>query len=246
VHVVGTPESPQLVLCSPGSISVLPFTPEALAWALPPGQPPHAPLSAEPELADWAAQQLGQPVQAWPRKQRWALAARPRWDLAQGLLMRQRGPRSPLQWLQAPRWRGARWATLGLVGVNLLGLNGLAGAQRMQAQARQAQMQQVLQQTFPQAAPVDDPLPQMERELERLRQAGTKPLAGDLGTMLGVVLAALPDGRVPEALDHAPGRLRLKGLTLSAPELQSLAARLGPQGYRVSSPEGDLLLQVGP
>lgn len=243
VHITGSLDSAQLVLCSPGSISVLPFTPEALAWALPPGQPAQAPLSAEPELADWASQQLGQPVQAWPRSQRWALAARPRWSLAQGLRMRQPGPRSPLQWLQAPRWRGARWALLALGGVNLLGLNLLAGSQRLQLRAQQTQMQQVLQQTFPQAAPVDDPLAQMARELDRLRQASTEPQPGDLGTMLGAVLPLLPGGRLPEALDHTPGQLRIQGLALSAPELQSLAERLGPQGYRVSNAEGQLQVQ---
>lgn len=246
VHVTGSLPSPQLVLCSPGSISVLPFTPEALAWALPPGQPPQAIVSAEPELADWAGQHLSQPVQAWPRSQRWARAAQPRWDLAQSLKMRRRGPRSPLEWLQAPRWRGARWAALGLLGVNLLGLNLLAGMQRTQAQTRQAQMQQVLQQTFPQAALGGDPLPQMERELERLREAGTAPLAGDLGPMLGAVLAGLPSGRLPQTLEHAPGQLQLKGLALSAEELQSLTARLGSQGYQLSSAPGALRVQVRP
>jgi general secretion pathway protein L len=242
VHVTGSAEQPRLLLSSPDSTALLDFSAEVLAWALPTAEARAAHLSAEPELLEQARALCQSEVRPWPRSERWAAAALPRWDLARGLLMRRGGPRSPLEWLRAPRWRSARWATLGLLAAHLIGLNVLAWSQQAQLQLRQDQMRQALLHTFPraQAGTVDDPAQQMQRELERLRAASAQPTHADLPVMLSAVLPALPPGRVPQALDYTPGQLRLEGLALSAAELQAVAGRLGPQGYSAQA-QGPML-----
>ncbi len=233
VHVSGSPGQLQMLLCGPQGIRQLDLHPDNLAWALHEARPGTLPLSAEPELVDLAQAQLQQPVQPWLRSQRWAAAALPRWDLARGLRMRRQVQRSPLQWFQAPRWRAARWATLGLLGVNLAGFNALAWSHSVQLQSRREQMRQLLVQTFPQAQPQAgvEPPAQMQRELERLRAASAQPQPDDLAVMLGAVLPALPTGQAPQALDYATGQLRLQGLQLSPGEFEALQARLRAQGY---------------
>lgn len=248
LHLGGTPEEPKMLLRSPQGVSQLAFNDENLAWALPEGSTAGMTLSAEPQLLEWAQARLQREVEAWSRHERWALAAQPRWDLSRGLLMRKRTQRSPLEWFRAPRWRAARWATLGLVGVQLVGVNALAWSHSVHMQSRREQMRQMLVQTFPhtQAQPVIDPPAQMQRELERLRTASTQPAAGDLVVMLGEVLAVLPPGRTPQALDYATGQLRLKGLQVPANELQALASRLQARGYTAQTQGADLLVRTGP
>ncbi len=248
MHVTGTADHMEMVLCGPRSISLLPLSSEVLGWALREVGGEAMSLSAEPELVDCAQTPLQRPVQAWRRNERWAAAARPRWDLSRGLLMRRRAQRSALEWLQAPRWRGARWAAGGLLVVNLLGFNALAWNQSLQLQARRAQIQQMLLQTFPQeqlSASEDAPR-QMQRALERLRAASTQPQASDLAVMLSAVLPALPNGYSPQALYYENAQLRLKGLGLSAAALQALAGPLRARGYGMTVQGADLLIRVGP
>jgi general secretion pathway protein L len=248
LHVTGRAEQPQLLLSDHGGVRLLPLSAGNLAWALPPQVQGSVALSAEPELLALAQAQLQGDVQPWPRTERWAAAARPKWDLADGLLMRRRAQRSALQWLQAPRWRMARWATLGLVAVQLVGFNALAWNQSMQLQARREQMRQLLVQSFPQAKawPEVDPPVQMQREIERLQSASTEPAAGDLPVMLGAVLAALPPERAPQALDYGTGLLRLQGLELTAGQVQALNQQLLAQGYSVQAQGQDLVVRARP
>ncbi len=235
-----------MLLSGPQGISQLALHSENLAWvAHEPGQA-QLRLSAEPELVELAQAQLQRSVAPWPRSQRWAEAALPRWDLSRGLLMRRQAQRSPLEWFRAPRWRAARWAALGLLGVNLAGFNALAWSHSVHLQSRREQMRQLLVQTFPQAQPQAgaEPAVQMQRELERLRAASTQPQAGDLAVMLGAVLPALPAGQSPQGLDYAPGQLQLQGLRLSPADVQALSARLRAQGYSAEAQGPDLRVRT--
>lgn len=246
VHVSGTPDEPHMLMCGPQGVSQLALHSENLAWVAHEPQEAELRLSAEPELVALAQDQLQRQVAPWPRSQRWAAAALPRWDLARGLLMRRQAQRSPLEWFRAPRWQAARWATLGLLGMNLAGFNALAWSHSVHLQSRREQMRQVLVQTFPQTQPqagVEPPV-QMQRELERLRAASTQPQAGDLAVMLGAVLPALPTGQSPQAMDYAPGQLRLQGLRLSLADVQALSARLRAQGYSAEAQATELRVRT--
>lgn len=248
LHIGGTVEQPRLLVCSPTAAVSLPWdgpVPHSI-W---PGQiAKWDHCTAEPELLALARQRLEHPVTAWPRSERWAAAAGPDWDLSAGLRMRRQARRSPLQWLQAPRWQAVRWALAGLLAVNLAGLTALAWTQERQLLARRTELQQVLVQTFAhlQHQPVSDAPVQMARELQRLRAASGQAAAGDLPVMLGAVLGHVSAERSLQALDYVPGQLRLQGLNLSASEVQALAARLQPLGYRVRAEGAELRVQEGP
>lgn len=248
LHLTGTPESAQMLLCSPQGVSLLALTPENLAWAWPPDARAGVDLSADPDLLEWAREHLGPDVRPWPRAERWALAARPRWDLARGLRMRRQASRSPLEWFRAPRWRAARWATLGLAAVNLVGFNALAWSHSVQLQARREQMRQMVVQTFPQAqtAGALEPPEQMQREIERLRAASAQATPDDLAVMLGAVLPALPADRPPQALSYSPGQLRLHGMALTGDASQALARELRLRGYSAHAQGPDLLIRTLP
>jgi general secretion pathway protein L len=252
VHLTGTPEHLQMLLSSPHSATQLDFSPEMWAWAMQASDAQPTRLSAEPELLAHVQAQvqvhLQTAVQPWPRSERWAAAALPRWDLARGLRMRSRTQRSPLEWLKAPRWRGARWATLGVLAVNLVGFNALAWSHHVQLASRKEQMRQVLLQTYTptHSSAANEPLAQMQGELERLRRATTAPATTDLPVMLGAVLSAVPAGRVPQALDYASGQLRLDGLALTPAELQAVASQLQSQAYSVQVQGPALSVKVLP
>jgi len=131
-----------------------------------------------------------------------------------------------------------RWAGLGVLAVNLVGLNALAWSHQAQLAAHQAQMRQLLLQTYPQtvANAANEPLAQMQRELERLSSASTAAAATDLPVMLGAVLSALPAGRLPQALDYTPGQLRLDGLALAPDDVQALASQAQAYSIKVQGP----------
>lgn len=247
LHITGTADQAEMLLCSPHGVSLLALNAENLAWALS-GSHDDMRWSAEPEWLEIAQEHLPGPVQPWPRSQRWLAAARPRWDLARGLMMRQQLRRSPLQWFKAPRWRALRWATLGLMGVNLAGFNALAWSTHLHLQSQRAQLQHMLWQAFPQAslAAAADPAEQMQRELARLRTASTRALPEDLAVMLSAVLPALPADRSPQGLDYTPGQLRLQGLDLSDDQVRALSQRLQAQGYVARLEGQELQLRTGP
>lgn len=285
LHITGQAQAPLVVACSPLSVSVLALTPDTLAWVLPAqmldsstgaenGQsdsshaaahPDPAPqLSAEPELVALAEQQLQRPVRPWPRHQRWAQAASPTWDMALGLLMRKRTQRPGIEWLRAPRWRLARRAALGLLVVNVLGLNGLAWQQARQHEQRRTEMQRVLLRTFPQVRAVVDAPVQMQREVQLLARATAAPSATDLDAMLSALHGALntafnsapPASQAPltppealpphtlKSLRFKTGELRVTGLDLSATQRQALAAALRTRGYQATQEAEWLVLKV--
>lgn len=234
----------QLVACGPAGVSLLPAEAQAQGWAWPTGAAHD--WSAEPELLP-AAQALGAAARPWPRHERWVAAAQARWDLAHGLLMRRKAQRSPLEWLRAPRWRAARWATLGLLATQVVGLNALAWGQQMQLAAQREQMRQVLLRSFPDAPASEDDAPvQMQRQLERLREASARPQASDLVALLGAVLPALPAGSSTPALDYAAGQLRLSGLALSAAQAQALSGQLQARGYSLRAQGPDWVVRALP
>ena len=69
--------------------------------------------------------------------------------------------------------------------------------------------------TFPQVKVVVDAPVQMERELTLLRQKAGSVSPRDLEPLMAAAGGALPDGRVPSAVEFAPGELRLRGVTLA-------------------------------
>lgn len=258
LHVVGTVEAPQAVVCSDKGVSLVPWDDQAQAWLLPSGTGNAAgvtpaardalqglpEISAEPALQAAVSQLLGRPVQVLAEGERWLRAAASPWDITRGLQMRKRLQRGRLAWWLAPRWRAAHRAAALLAGVNLLGLNAWAWADRHQLQAGQARLTQVFSRSFPKVPVIIDAPVQMASEVRRLEQASAVPTATDLDVMLGVLSRALPAGRSPRSLDYGDAQLRLKGLSLTDAETAALTAELRASGYNLKVDGNTLLLQA--
>ena len=161
--------------------------------------------------------------------QRLLLATQSGWDLAQdewAQNRRLRGWRRLQQGLRqlwfAPSWRSARRGLLALVLVQLMGLNVWAWQEESQWAQRQQNLVQIFRQTFPAVTTVIDPVQQMRRELQRLRQQAGQLDNSDLESMLLALAEHWPAGAAAETVDYQRGELRLGGL--SEASVQALAA----------------------
>lgn len=244
--VLGDAEHPTVVASSEEGVLALPLSASALP--LLPALPEGAPRFAEPAAAGVAEQVLHQKLSLQQAPQRWLLAARTRWDLAQFEFASSSRARAfkklATGWadmLHGPAWRPARWAAVLLVAVNLLGLNAWAWKERASLQAKRDAVRETLKATFPQVRVIVDAPVQMEREVAALRQQTGVPSARDLDALLGALAAALPPGRTPAALDYGGGELRARGLALSADDVRGVATYLKTLGYTAAA-EGDVLV----
>lgn len=200
--------------------------------------------TADPDCADaathWLAQlpnlSGGATVAALSAGQQMQTAAAQPWNLRQFDLAGRprRGGRMGQLWQQfarEPAWRPVRWGLAVLAVVQVLGLNLYAWQLNREAKAQRTAQIQLLQTTFPQVRAIQDPLLQMQREMDMLRAVAGRPGPGDLETLLGAAQRAWPPGRPAAAsLTFAPGEL-----TLAPPwppaELSAAQARLQGQGF---------------
>lgn len=245
LQATGTAENAHLLLAGSGGVTVLPLSASSaalLAW------PEQAPLLAEPGVAALAETYFKRPVTVQTAAERWLAAAQSDWDLAQFDLLYTRRTRTrkhlsaiASSLLQAPRWRAARWATLALVAVNLVGLQAWAWKQESALAARRSAIRDTLLATFPEVRVAVDAPVQMARALADLQRRNGAASQADLETMLGKLQAAAPDVRPPRSLEFTAGELRLKQLAPPAGGLASVAARLQAQGYNAQV-EGDSLV----
>ena len=145
--------------------------------------------------------------------------------------------------LYGPQWRAARWATGLLAAAHLVGLNAWAWQEKQALAAKQVAVRGALTTTFPQVKVVVDAPVQMERELTLLRQKAGSVSPRDLEPLMAAAGGALPDGRVPSAVEFAPGELRLRGVTLAPDEESVFNTRLQAAGYRARTEDGTLLVR---
>lgn len=229
LHVIGTAEDLQGVVCSNRGVGVFPLSTDFLE-----GLAPTDCISADPVLVVLASQFLQRSVMPLSHAERMVQLSTSAWDVSHRLQMRNRANRGKLEWLQAPRWRFARWASAALIAGNLLGLNALAWVYQHQLALKNEAMHQVLTGSFPAVTSVIDAPLQMAREVRLLEQARAAPSSVDLDVMLGALSRTLPAGQTLQGVDYASGQLRASGLDLNPNEASTLTAGLQAQGLRVS------------
>jgi general secretion pathway protein L len=251
-QVLGSAERPVLVRALAQGVSALPLDAASVALAIASATDTAPELLAEPAVAALAEAAFKRPVQLQQNAQRWLLAARSGWDLAQFDLISSSGKRSFKKLAQgwqnlrhAPQRRALRWGAALLVVVQLAGLNLLAWQEKTALQAQRAAVTGVLTQTFPNVRVVVDAPAQMERELAALRQSTGATSGGDLEAMLGAASAVVPAGKTVTALEFSAGELRLKGLQLKTEEAATVGTLLKTQGYRARVEADALVLQAG-
>jgi len=214
---------------------------------LPPEVTVGARFSASPGAAAAAEQWLGVPVNIMSTAQRALQASRTLWNLRQfDLARRNRGTRAlrdSLKKFFSPAWRPARYGLVGLVALNILGLNLWAWHQDSLMVDKRRVMTRLLQTTFPQVRAVLDAPLQMQREAQTVRTAAGKPGDTDLEPMLQVAAAAWPAERPPaETLSFEPGRLTVPAAGWDDAQIADFRARLRPGGWAVDASNGKLVV----
>lgn len=215
----------------------------SLARALLPADGAPVRWTATPAAAAAAERWLGAPVAVQTEGERLLQAARSLWNLRQfDLAPHHRGMqllRDGWRRFMSPPWRSVRWGVIGLVVVQLVGLNVMAWRQQRAVTAKRAELAALLTSTHPGVKAVIDAPVQMQRETERLRAAAGRPGDGDLEVLLGATAAAWPDGQGPvQTLRFETGRLTLAAPGWGEPQLAQFRDRLRPAGYQVELAEG--------
>jgi general secretion pathway protein L len=229
---------PQLVVCGDSGVGIFPFKAEVLEGLMPTDK-----VSAEPALLALASQIFQRSVTPLSPAEHQLQVIASAWDLSQRLQMRSLANRGKLAWLQAPRWRFARWAAVVLLGVNVIGLNALAWLDQHQLAVKQETMKAMLTRSFPSLTTIVDVPLQMAREVRLLEKAHAAPAAADLDVMLGALSRTLPAGQSLKGLDYANGQLRLTGLELTDKEASALSVSLKAHGYSITRDGVNWLLQ---
>ncbi len=234
LRATGTPQSAWLWVSDAQGVWGLPM-PAGLA-SLHPQLLATAQLSAEPAVAEWAEHLLQIKPRLLQPAQGLVMAAQSDWDLAQMDLAATGSARWLKAWgrvqhtlWQSAAWRPTRWGLAVLLVSQVLGLN--AWAWKLQADLRQRQtgMAQIIKQTFPEIQVVIDAPLQMDREVQRLRQAAGQPASDGLEPLLAALGQALPAGSAPIQIDYQAGELRLKNWRLSEAQAAQLQSQLQAQ-----------------
>jgi general secretion pathway protein L len=250
LHAVGDADQAWLVRSSAQGVLALPLQ-AASANASDESLHQTASFTAEPAVVASAAAVLARQPVLQQAAQRWVMSTQTAWDLAQFDFANSGRQRSAKKlgdaWrklLHAPQWRAARWGVLGLVLIQVLGLNAWAWKEKTELTAQRAEIRALLTQTFPQVKLIVDAPIQMARELSQLRQSAGASSGQDLEPLLSAMGLALPGNQAAgssglRSVDFAEGELRVKGMpdeTMSA-----VRARLEAQGYAVRA-EGDAVV----
>ena len=244
LHVIGTSDDPKILASSANGVTQLPLSAAAvalLAW------PDTAGVLAEPGVAAIAEQNFKGRVTLQTSAQRAMAAARSEWDLAQFDLLNTRQKRIEKRLskgfsnlLQAPHWRAARWATLLLLVVNVVGLQAWAWQEQSALSAKRAAIANTLTATFPDVRVVVDAPLQMVRAFTDLQRQSGVVTGADMEFILARFQSVAPELKAPTAIDFVAGELRLKGLGVSSNAFAAIAAKLHAQGYAAQL-DGDTL-----
>ena len=205
-------------------------------------------FSATPAAAAAAEAWLGGPVAVRSEAEQALAAVRTRWNLLQFDLAPQHRGSMALgklaRQLLSPAWRPARLGLLGLLVLQVLGLNVMAWQQERRLVDQRAAMDALLRSAHPQVRAVLDAPLQMQRETAALRVAAGVPGDEDFESLLAAAAAAWPDGVAPVAqLRFETGRLNLPATGWAPPQVDQLRARLRLAGWSLDNAEGRLLIR---
>ena len=205
-------------------------------------------FSATPAAATAAEAWLGAPVAVRSEAEQALAAVRSRWNLLQFDLAPQHRGSMALgklgRQLLSPAWRPARLGLLGLLLLQVLGLNAMAWQQERRLVDQRAELDGLLRSAHPQVRAVLDAPLQMQRETAALRVAAGVPGDEDFEPLLAAAAAAWPDGVPPAAqLRFETGRLSLPATGWAPPQVDQLRARLRLTGWSLDNAEGRLLIR---
>ena len=245
LYFCGTPEHVVPLLAHAQGVTTLP--PNTAHWtAFTQLTDPALRLYAEPAMVAQVQQQLQQQPELQTAAQRWLAASHSRWDMAQGEWAQGRSQHLQRQlqaawqsFRHAPAWRPARWGLVVLALVQVIGLNALAWRERQSMQQQLAQLPAVLQNTFPKVTVVVEPLLQMQREVDALKQSTGSLTPSDFEPMLAALASVLPPGQTPTQLHYAAQGLHVQGIAWAVDQLSSAQTTLRARGLSLRQEGND-------
>ena len=140
---------------------------------------------------------------------------------------------------------GAVFGIVGLVVVQMIGLNAWAWNQRSQIRSKRAAMISVLREAHPQVQAVIDAPTQMRRETELLRTSAGRAGDSDLEVLMQAAASAWPEQRPVQNLRFENGALTLAAAGWNDPEITQFRETLRPSGWLVEAADGRLTLKRG-
>jgi general secretion pathway protein L len=248
--IEGSASPPALTWSTPEGVSTMPLQGGWARALLPQPLPQGTHFTATAAVAAPAERWLGHPVEVATRAERLLAAARSSWNLRQfDLAPKNRGTaqlREAWRRLMSPPWRPVRVGVVGLVLLQLAGLNLWAWNREHQISSKRTAMQRLLRETFPQVQVVSDtPALQMQRETEALRTAAGRIGDTDLEVLLQAAATAWPEQRPVQNLRFENGSLTLAAAGWNEPEAMQFRESLRPYGWQVESADGRLTLKRG-
>jgi general secretion pathway protein L len=219
----------------------------ALAKSLILGAGELARWTATPAAAPHAERWLGTRVAVLTEAERAMLACRVATNLRQyDLAARHRGMRALREMgrrFMLPEWRAVRWGLVGLLAMQLIGLNAYAWYQERVLASKREAMNETLRTTFPGVRTVLDAPLQMQRETDRARALAGRAGDGDFESLLGAAAAAWPDGAGPApTLRYEPGKLTLTAPGWGETQIKQLRDRLAAAGLAAEFADGRVVV----
>jgi general secretion pathway protein L len=140
-------------------------------------------------------------------------------------------------------WRPVRIGLIGLVVVQLLGLNLWSWHQKREIAARRDAVTATLTTAFPQVRAILDAPAQMQKQLDLLRATAGSIGEQDLEALLGAAATAWPGDRPPtDALAFEPGRLTVSAQGWSPAQIDNFRNQLRSEGWQLDASEGKLTI----
>jgi general secretion pathway protein L len=215
---------------------------------LPQPLPSNILLTSSPAAAAPAERWLNTAVQVLSHEEHLVLASRSLWNLRQfDLAPRHRGLEALAiqgQRFMGPRWRAFRFGAIGLIALQIVGLNLWAWAQKNVVAQRSAAMTQLLRETYPQITVIHNAPLQMSRETDLLRTAAGEGSDEDLEMMLKTAASAWPTNDPIQTLQYEPGRLTIAIPRWTQAQVDQLRATLKPSGWHVEAQSGHVTLST--
>ncbi len=203
--------------------------------------------TSTPAAASHAERWLGTRVAVLTDAERAMLSCRGATNLRQyELAPRHRGMRALREVgrrFMLPEWRAVRWGLMGLLAMQLIGLNAYAWHHERQLERKREAMNETLRSAFPGVRTVLDAPLQMQRETERARALAGRAGDGDFESLLGAAAAAWPDGAGPSpTVRFEPGKLTLAAPGWGEPQVKQLRERLAAAGLAGEFAEGRVVV----
>ena len=220
LHVLGPASLPaSAVLCTEnGVIKLPPSTPSWSAFKGLGGK--DLSILCEPHWVQSTSEALGREPKLYSVSQRMLDASLSNWDAATGEWEQSRSFRFYrniqklyTEFMHHAKWSLARQALLGLVVLNLVGLNLWSWIEGVNIKSSEQELSKLLKETFPAIGLIVDPSLQMQREMKRLKHARGQSATGDLESMLSAVAQQLPPNYRLQSFNYSANELRLNGVS---------------------------------